>query len=416
MNKALIGLCFSLFVFNSYSQTIEDLLEKPDMESTKGDSFYSKKIIFVFGDSCDNKKFCDDRINQMKKRHKIEVKRENELLSNDYKEHLYFYGLAKWYVNWDKYNLPIRKIENGFFFGESNYTDKNEAICLVNSDNTRFALIGNTIKAFEDRGPRGFYDYFIVNNGKRIVWGNLTNNKYDSKRLVDSKKARQIILDDSISLKYLVVHYPDSLTNDSNYFDQFNELDKSLSKIIELLKLKEPKYRINAYVYKNKEQKVILCNHPGYGVAYPEWKEIDVIFDKGGNKGVLLHESIHILFDSEMYNIDNNCLLGEGIVGYTMSLLDSLKIKSDYKVTKKCFSEPIGMWFDGRVNSGNDIPSEKLYPISADWVTFLIANYGLDKFKDLYKLKDSELQKGYDIIYKKSIDELVSEFKVYVEK
>lgn len=416
MNKVLIGLCFSLFVFNSYSQNIGDLLEKPDMEYSKGDSFYTKKVIFVIGDRCDNYKFCEDRINQMREWCKIEVKRENELLANDYKEHLYFYGLMNWYASWDKYNLPIRKIKNGFFFGERNYNDKNEAICLVNSDNTRFALIGNTIEAFDDRGPRGYYDYFIVNSGKRIVWGNLTNNQYDSKRLIDSQKARLIILNYSICLKYLAVHYPDSLTNDFKYFNQFNELDKSLSKIIELLKLKEPKYRINAYVYKNLEQKVILCNHPGYGVAYPEWKEIDVIFDKGGNKGVLLHESIHILFDSEMDNIDNNCLLGEGIVGYTMSLLDSIKIKSDFKVTKKCFSEPIEMWFDGRVNSGNDIPSEKLYPISADWVTFLITNYGLDKFKDLYKLPDSELRKGYDRIYNKSIDKLVSEFKVYVDK
>ena len=143
---------------------------------------------------------------------------------------------------------------------------------------------------------------------------------------------------------------------------------------------------------------------------------MDSIINKNGNNGLLIHESIHILFDNEMKNVDNSCLLGEGIVGYAMYSQDSAKIKRDNEKSILCFDEPIEKWFDERVNSGNDIPASKLYPISAAWTRFLIDNYGLNKFKDLYKVPNSQIQYGeYDRIYGKTIDELTAEFKRFIK-
>lgn len=142
-----------------------------------------------------------------------------------------------------------------------------------------------------------------------IHWGNLSNNRYDPKRHINSFFVRPAVLNNNIKLEYLSFIYPDNLTNKKSYFDNLFQIKVSLDKIIDLLELRNPHYTIRSFIYKDIEQKTQLCCHDGYGNAYPEWKEINVVFNENNN--VLIHESIHILFDNEMNNIDNSCLLGE---------------------------------------------------------------------------------------------------------
>lgn len=410
-----IGILIYSSISKCYSQSLEDFLEKPNMDFVNGEKFYEGKIIIVIGEKCNNVDFYQKRIDRMRRYDSLaQVKRESELEVADFNKNLYFYGLLDWYVNWDKYNLPIIKIDSGFSIGENTFTDKLDAVWLVNSDETRRLYIGNSFDSFHDSGCRGAYEYMIIRNGKRILWGNLSNNRYDPKRHINSLFVRPAVLNNNIKLEYFSFNYPDNLTNKKSYFDNLFQIKVSLDKIIDLLELRNPHYTIKSFIYKDIEQKTQLCCHDGYGNAYPEWKEINVVFNENGNNNVLIHESIHILFDNEMNNIDNSCLLGEGIVGYAMYLLDSTKIKKDQEKAILCFDEPIEKWFDERINSGRDIPSNKLYPISAAWVRFLIEKYGLERFKELYKIPNSELQYGYERIYNKSIDELTHEFKDYV--
>lgn len=412
----IFALC--LFYFNINSQTNQVLLEKPDLKYRKTSKFYKEKIIFVLGDNCPDYNLYSDQIDRLKAREKTaEVKTESELTASDYRKHLYFYGNINWYSNWKNYNIPVEITEKGFLFGNDNFTKKTNAIMLINSDRNRYAFVGNSMEAFDDRGSWGAYDYFILDNTKRIQWGNLLKNTFDSTRNINSLKARPLLLKSKIDLDYLNIYYPDDLTDNENYFVKLNEIKLNLDKIIDLLELKNPTYVIEGYIYKNKEHKIQLCYHEGSGVAYPNWKEIDVIFNEEGNNNVIIHESIHILFDNEIKNSNNSPLLAEGIVGYSLFKLNSNGTNEAIENAKLYLEEPIEKWFDERIYSGREIPWYMLYPMSEAWVTFLIQEYGLSNFKKLYKIPASELQfGGYEKIYGKSITELTTEFKDFVKK
>jgi hypothetical protein len=314
------------------------------------------------GENCPDYKLYQEQIDRFRSRTKsLEVKKESELVDSDFKKHLYFYGQINWYKNWNKFNLPIKVIKNGFLFGNNEFIKEKNAIMLMNSLKDRYAFVGNSLSAFDDRGSWGAYDYFVLDNTKRIQWGNLSDNSFDSLRHIDGIKDRSNILKKSIKQDYLNIFYPYNLTDNEKYFTSLNSIKMDLDKIIGLLELKSPKYVIDGYVYKDKEQKIQLCYHEGYGVAYPEWNEINVIFDDRGNNGLLIHESIHILFNNEMNNANNSCLLGEGIVGYAMYTLDSTQIKKDQEKALLCLEDPIEKWFDERINTGGGgIPSSKL--------------------------------------------------------
>jgi len=416
MKTLLIIPILTFFFINVNSQHDNIILEKPDLKFKKTSKFYKKEIIFVLGQNCPDYNLYNKTIDRHKGWVKnIEAKKENELVCKDYKKHLYFYGQINWYQHWERYNLPIEKLDNGFALGSEKFTKGTHAIVLINSSKDRFAFIGNSLSSLlGDRGRWGAYDYFILDNTKRVQWGNLSNNSFDSLKHINGIKERFNILDKKIEQDYLTIHYPNRLTNNEDYFTSINEIKTNLDKIIKLLELKSPNYVIEGYIYKDKFQKVQLCYHEGYGVAYPAWKEINVIYNETGNNDVIIHESIHILFNNEINNDNKSTLLDEGIVGYAMSLLDSVKIKKNPESVKLCFKDPIDKWFDERIDSGREIPPNKLYPISGAWVSYLIEKFGLEKFKNLYSLPKSELKNGYKQIYHKSITELTNDFKDYI--
>jgi hypothetical protein len=411
--KTILVVSLYLLTFNLGAQSFE----KPDMDFSKGEKFDDGSIIIVIGDKCDSVEFYQKRIDRMRRHNsKARVKRENELTEDDFAKNLYFYGLLSWYNRISEYGLPISKINKGFKIGDHEFDNALDAIWLTNSNETRRLYLGNSYEAFQDRGGRGAYDYIIIRNGKRIHWGNLVENNYKADHHINSLRVRPQMLNRKIKLDYLNIHFPDNLAIDESYIGELKDIKKSLDIIIDLLDLQQPDYTIESYVYKDAYQKTILSCHDGYGVAYPEWKEINVIYSKKGNNNVLIHESIHILFDSEMKNMDNSCLLGEGIVGYAMYSLDSTRIRRDNEKSTLCFDEPIETWFDERVNTGNAIQASKLYPVSASWTRFLIDNYGLSRFKDLYRIPNSQLKHAaYNTIYGKTIENLTEEYKEFVK-
>lgn len=409
----IIHLAFYLFSgLIAFSQANKQTLEAPDMNFEHGENFDKGKVIIVIGDYCDSIEFYQKRIDRYKRRDSlVQVKVESKLDESDLNKNLYFYGLFNWYSNLNNFNLPVKKTNNGFKIEKNSYTDKLNAIWLVNSDETRKLYLGNSYEAFQDKGDWGAYDYFIINNGKRIDWGNLTENSFDSTRFINSLSERRKLLNENLSLEYLNIYYPSDLNADNSYFSELSKIKLMLDEVIGILQLKKPQESIQAYIYKDVIQKTSLTCHDGYGVAYPEWNEINVIFNGKGNNGVIIHESIHILFDNEIKNVDNSCLLSEGVVGYAMNSIESNNSNNRYAGIKELFNEPIEKWFDERINSGRDIPSSKLYPISTAWVSFLIEEYGMEKFKKLYSIPNYQLRYGYERIYSKTVDELTIEFK-----
>ena len=119
------------------------------------------------------------------------------------------------------------------------------------------------------------------------------------------------------------------------------------------------------------------------------------------------HELTHIL----SYYIDNACtnsykILSEGLACY----LDQSD-KNYHSITKELLNAnnliPLGEIID--VNDFNAKDPKITYPQSASFVKFLIENYGLDKFKELWVIRKN-LKEEFQKIYQQEFNEVEKEW------
>ena len=68
------------------------------------------------------------------------IKSEKELTKLDYNKHLWILGKIGDYEYWDRFNLPIQKLKNGFKFNDIEFTNPLDGIGIV--DTNRIVLAG----------------------------------------------------------------------------------------------------------------------------------------------------------------------------------------------------------------------------------------------------------------------------------
>jgi tetratricopeptide (TPR) repeat protein len=168
------------------------------------------------------------------------------------------------------------------------------------------------------------------------------------------------------------------------------------------------KDKIRSYIYPNTETRKKLIGAGETTIANPIHREIHLVYDSFPNP-VLKHELTHVMsseFGMKVLRVSPKVGLIEGLAvaadwnedEFTPHQWSKVMIMSKASTNIK---EIIGLGF------WHASPS-KSYTIMGSFVRYLIDSYGIERFKTVYKTGDFS-------IYGKSLDELISDWKRFLE-
>ncbi len=179
------------------------------------------------------------------------------------------------------------------------------------------------------------------------------------------------------------------------------------SQLRDLLKIKSNE-RIHSYIYPDTETRKRLMGAGETTMANPIKKEIHLVYDTFPYP-ILKHELAHVLgseFGMDLLYISPKVGLIEGLAvaadwsdkAYTQHEWSKALIESG-KSPQIQDIVGIGFWY---------APPEISYSMMGSFSRYLIDTYGIEKFKGLYRTGDFS-------VYKKGLDELVSDWKRYLD-
>lgn len=335
------------------------------------------------------------------------VKYENQLDEEDYRKHMFVCGPIHSFDRWESFGLPIEKVRGGFRFGPYTFTDKDDGILFLRSDVRRVVYTGNSLSPIDKllRTFGGLFQYTIVQHGVPAHFGNFVNDRFDSCGHIDLRKERERCLSYKLESRYYVFHYSDKTVDIEMLKSRAAAFDNYCDEVVLRLELDKPDYKINAYIYSDENEKLLLSGSPGGG-AVTYGKEIHTL-----GFGCIEHETVHVLFNNAVAEPNNN-FFNEGIRQYYEYITNPESLEEGKKTVKKYLNEPIEKWANGSVYffstpSVNGWPVA--YPASGLFVKFLIDHHGLEKFKEFYKKKDIENE--FLEVYRKSLADMIKEWK-----
>jgi len=332
------------------------------------------------------------------------IKNESELDENDEQKHLYFIGLTNGFKQINEF-LPkaLQIIENGFTLGPYEFIDLLDVILLFSSEGNRYFCLGNSIEALNSTLSIviNMEQYTIVQNYKPTHYGFLKRSgEFDYEDHVDIKKSRDQFLAKK-STEYFNFFYSPRMWSESEADSICYIENQNIRRAIDVLQLNQPTKKINAFIYMDKYQKYLLSYTYGYGNVFHGAWEIHTL-----GTGAITHESIHLIYDYQCPN--EFSFIAEGIVGYYYCMIDSNKLKENQKFVKthyrnvelkKYILDDDHFW--GNSNYG--------YPFSANFVKYLIEQYGFDEFKKYSN--NSDLLESCLAVYGKSLEQIIKDWE-----
>ena len=416
MTKLLV-IKFLLFIFlfsAAYAQEYIDVrkLPIPDCSGKYWTKFNENKtnILILPDNPSEPSKFSKMSKYQVEGREDSLIKKESELTGKDLEQSLWIYGVTEDFNNWDKFDLPFKKIKGGFSFNGKEYTNKDDGFFYVSKN--RIVYSGNSMEIIwkQQSTYASMYKYMIFQDGL------LSKLAVSDSEVIDIKKIRETNYNKK-STKYYNV-FIDKKLNDVAVPDSIVE------DICGKMELDLPDFKINAFMHDDPNATRLFANFyfaTGCDTLPYENKfatvQIDGVQITSNDIGFLRHETFHILWDNLIGEIENrNSFFAEGIqkyfefIGDIPNFNNSLKIQSrhlDYDMTELVLTGE-SFW---------STPQEDNHPIAYDlsglFVKFLIDNYGLDTYKKFCVQK--ELQKAFVEYYKAEDHQLISQYKDWVK-
>lgn len=335
-------------------------------------------------------------------------KKESELSNADFQKLLVLHAPIHSYKDWSKFNLPILQEENGFSFRGQKYTDENDGIFYISSKivaktGNSFTPIWNLYNSYCT-----LYKYVIINDNTYVKYGMLNGHEIDLEKI---RKANY----KSVISKYFNLDISKSLGRNSTEYDMIVE------QICEAMDLELPSFKIRCMVhFEPNEARLfsnwfalmgcdILADSMIFGAAHN-----GVIHVIGENKGLISHESFHAIWD-KLVGI-RNTFFAEGIQMYFEFIQDSSKISAALEVMKKYKDYDLKPLITGNKNFFNP-PNENnkpiAYPISGLFSMYMIEQYGLEKYKLLFKAEKGE--NGFPEVYELKLDTILADFYSWID-
>lgn len=340
-------------------------------------------------------------------------KKESELTEDDYKKPLLLFGPIDGFTNWGKFNVPVKKIENGFEFLNKQYNGKNDGINYISVH--RMIYTGNSLLPVWElqSTPSGFYHYVIVSNSQRIILGEYLPEKSFQIDLISIRSNNY----NEINTKDFKLYVSKKINSDliTKYKSEIDSIAPNIYRQFKIKPITEP---IICYTHSEPNEATLFANF--YFMqgcdTLPKDRTFGTVHMKqlhcvGFNTGLIKHEGFHSIWEKSV-GLAINSFFIEGIQGYYEWGKDTLKVNSNLRILQKHsdydFKE---LMLNGK--SFWQAPSENgwtiAYPLSGLFVKYLVDNWGLEPFKEMYLIEDKNI--AFKKIYNKSVDELIMDFR-----
>ena len=409
-----IFISFLIFcgVLNSQAQYI-DLKSIPqyDCEYTKEKKFVTGGFLFVIPDKVDS--ILTERMEVYSSWYNdtISVKRESELLKNDYSKHLWIVGRIADFKNWNRFELPIQKVDKGFIFRNVEYLEELDGICYI--DTNRIAYVGNhNMCLFGIREPSysNGMDFTITQDLHKTIFGNYLNDK-DSVIVSDLRLLREK------NYKFYPTEFMDyyvSLKIDSLNISIIEQKQKAFCQdFCSFFNFHYPTEKIKAFFHYDQMEILMVsgywdrCGGQIGGLA-PKGE----IHTRGTSTDLISHEFGHKIYESHYgSNDDKPGYLSEGVIRYYFNCKNEEQYFQDLEIAYKNVNK---IDYLSKFDERTRFDFRDDYPISGVFVKYIVDNYGIEKLNSYYS--KIEFIKSTNVIFKRSFEAFIDDYKNWLIK
>jgi hypothetical protein len=336
-------------------------------------------------------------------------KKESELSDADFQKLLVLHAPIHYYKDWSKFDLPILREDKGFSFRGQKYTDQNDGIFYMSSK--IIAKTGNSITPVWNlfNSYCTLYKYVIINDNRYVKYGMLNGHEINLEKIKKSNY-RSVI---SKYFKFDISKSSEGISSD--------EYDAIVEQICETMGLPLPGFKIQCMMHSGPNEARLFSNwfallgcdilkdSVTFGAAHN-----GVIHVIGKGKGLISHESFHAIWD-KLVGI-RNTFFTEGVQMYYEFIRDSSKISAALEVMKKYKDydlKPLITTGNNFFNAPNENNRSIAYPISGLFSMYLVEQYGLEKYKLLFKAEKGE--SGFTQVYELKLDTILANFHSWID-
>jgi hypothetical protein len=335
----------------------------------------------------------------------------NVVRESDFNVGLTIYGLINDFNNWNRFNLPIDQISNGFLFNGIEYSTNSDGIYFISND--RLVYSGNSLEEIWklQSTVAALYKYMIFKNG---LMDKLCIN--DS-TIIDVAKISEYNYNKS-STKYYNLFVDKKL-------GEINISDSIILDICDKTQLPLPEFKINAFLHNDPNATRLFSNFyfaAGCETLEPTMKfgnvQIDGIHTTGNDINFVKHETFHYVWEKLVGERPNE-FFNEGIQKYYEFLNDTAVLSYSKNIQQKYADYDL----TNLVTVGNmevfwnDTPRENnwtiAYELSGLFVKYLIDNWGLNKFKQFFVSKN--IEESFIKYYELTSKEIILNYNQWVK-
>lgn len=171
------------------------------------------------------------------------------------------------------------------------------------------------------------------------------------------------------------------------------------------------------YIYNSRED---LGETESTGLAHPGKNTIETIYNNDikaiGVRGVSLHELTHVIAYHAWCPTDVP-LFSEGLAVYMDDywLVPAMSAHDLHQISKNYLNQNRIPSVESMIENWDDVPAQVAYPVAGSFTKFLVTEYGLDTYRQLYcdarKYKYSSI--FYDL-YDKNLNDIQEEYRAFL--
>jgi hypothetical protein len=335
------------------------------------------------------------------------VKKESELTPEDFEKAMTLLGNPADFKDWERFGVPIRRIEGGFEFKNERYTDLLDGICVIVSG--KMVLTGNSIYPISLlTSTYQSYDYMLIESGL------LSKMAISEDKIIDVKLIRETNYN-RFETKFFDVYV-------DKHIPAFEIPDSIVLDIARTMALPMPDFKIVAYIHDDSNAARMFANFYFMMGFEPIEERVDfgtvqlgAIHAMGANMGLIRHESFHLLWN-RLVDRKGDDFFSEGIQTYYEFLKDENEFVQAQGVQQRHPDFDLVAMITSKGNFWSG-PSENGWPVAYDvsglFVKFLIDSQGLDMFKAFFQISDNT--EGFRQIYGMTPEEIAAAYRRWFE-
>ncbi len=334
------------------------------------------------------------------------IKTESQLQKSDFSDKLWILGPIASYLHWNRFGIPVKKLNNGFKIGNISFKDPSYGFTYTSRSEAtspfRLAVSGNSLEAYEKTAnmPSFGFEYIVVKNAVPEFFGNGSHS-------IDLNELRESLYT-PIESKYYVFMVSKSLGLENN----IEKYDNHAEAFVKKMELSLPEKKIKTYIHETQEEIKYFSGFFGAlcdeGTVHGFVTGEEIHSWKWG--GAIKHEANHHLFNQQINSMPST-FLSEGVQKWYEYTTDTQAKEQGFQKAREFADEDLTDVICGKTYF---FQGDKYYLISGIFTDYLIESHGLDKFKELYRYDTQDILLGCEKTYNKMLSEILGEYKKWL--